>query len=218
MILALEAGRRTIRADPAVDIWAIGVIAYELLSGERALPSSGLEPAEAEAAALDAISGRAALPWEGPEAAPQLEKLRGLKRTVLRCLERNPKRRPTAQALLESWDHTFDNMQSQGTVFTRTLAGMTAGATGGLRTRDAADTEAAAAAAAAAPTVPAAAPAPTSADAAVTAAVPAAAGAGAGVTMPAGPPAEGEGTEGVRLDQGGAPATYEAPGSLADPT
>lgn len=120
VIRALEGGQRTIQADPAVDIWAIGVIAFELLTGERALHPSGLEPAAAETAALDAISGRSQLPWEQAEAGPQLEKLRGLKRTVLRCLERDPARRPSAQALLKSWDHTFDNMQSQGTVFTRT--------------------------------------------------------------------------------------------------
>lgn len=35
-ITALEAGCHTIHVDAAVDIWAIGVIAFELLTGERA--------------------------------------------------------------------------------------------------------------------------------------------------------------------------------------
>lgn len=36
IIAALEAGCHTIHVDAAVDIWAIGVIAFELLTGERA--------------------------------------------------------------------------------------------------------------------------------------------------------------------------------------
>ena len=39
-IAALEAGCHTIHVDAAVDIWAIGVIAFELLTGERAFPVS----------------------------------------------------------------------------------------------------------------------------------------------------------------------------------
>eukprot|EP00892_Ulva_mutabilis_P005656 jgi/Ulvmu1/3462/UM016_0082.1 len=123
VVRELEAGHKTIKVDPAVDIWAIGVIAFELLTGARALPSSGMDPDAAEQAALDAISGRTPLPWEQEDAAPALEKLRGLKRTVLRCLERDPARRPSSEALLASWDHTFDNMQAQGTVFTRSSDG-----------------------------------------------------------------------------------------------
>ena len=108
----LEAGSRTIHVDSAVDIWAVGVIAFELLTGERAFSS-----VEANSAAQDAIAGRILLPWEGPSEATQqrLEKLRGLRRTVMRCLERDPARRPTAAALTSSWDHTFDNMQTMGT-------------------------------------------------------------------------------------------------------
>jgi hypothetical protein len=34
---------------------------------------------------------------------------------VMRCLSREPHARPTADQLLQSWDHTFDNMVSQGT-------------------------------------------------------------------------------------------------------
>ena len=123
VVLALEAGWKTVTVDSAVDIWAIGVIAFELLTGERAFPHSGLDPATAERETLDAISGRTPLPWERADAAPRLDKLRGLKRTVLRCLERDPTRRPSAEALLLSWDHTFDNMQSQGTALTQPARG-----------------------------------------------------------------------------------------------
>ena len=117
VVHSYEAGSQTIHVDAAVDIWAIGVIAFELLTGERTFPSTTTTPAESEAAARDALAGRAPLPWEGSgEAARErLEKLRGLRRTVLRCLERDPAKRPTAEALLQSWDHTFDNMHTRGT-------------------------------------------------------------------------------------------------------
>ena len=103
--------------DAAVDIWAVGVIAFELLTGERAFPTHSMSAVEAASAAQEAIAGRALLPWEGSSEATQerLERLRGLRRTVMRCLERDPARRPTAAALVSSWDHTFDNMQTMGT-------------------------------------------------------------------------------------------------------
>ena len=103
--------------DSAVDIWAVGVIAFELLTGERAFPTHRTSPQESNSATQEAIAGRVPLPWEGPNKATQqrLEKLRGLRRTVMRCLERDPARRPTAAALTSSWDHTFDNMQTMGT-------------------------------------------------------------------------------------------------------
>eukprot|EP00892_Ulva_mutabilis_P000505 jgi/Ulvmu1/10455/UM063_0010.1 len=117
VMAAVESGCRTIHVDAAVDIWAIGVIAYELLTGERAFPADGLTAAEAEKKAQDAIAGRTQLPWEALSdgAKERLGKMRGLKRTVLRCLERDPAKRPSAEALLKSWDHTFDDMQTRGT-------------------------------------------------------------------------------------------------------
>eukprot|EP00892_Ulva_mutabilis_P005772 jgi/Ulvmu1/3567/UM167_0001.1 len=117
VVHALEAGSKTIHVDAAVDMWAVGVIAFELLTGERAFPTHNMSAAESEQAAQDAIAGRAPLLWEGPSDATRerLEKLRGMRRTVLRCLDRDPVKRPTAAALVQSWDHTFDNMQTRGT-------------------------------------------------------------------------------------------------------
>ena len=108
---ALEAGSSTVIVDPAVDIWALGVIAFELLTEEPAFS------AQTMSAAKDAIAGRVPLPWEAeaPEARQRLEQLRRLRRTVLRCLARNPAERPTASALLRTWDHMFDNMHTRGT-------------------------------------------------------------------------------------------------------
>ena len=87
--------------------------------GERAFPIADMSAAQPENLAQEAIAGRALLPWEGSSEATQLrlEKLRGLKRTVMRCLDRDPANRPTAAALVSSWDHTFDHMRTQGTTF-----------------------------------------------------------------------------------------------------
>ena len=117
VVRAYEAGHKTISVDAAVDIWAVGVIAFELLTQDRAFPSHNMSLRDSDQVAQEAIAGRAPLPWEGSSAATKqrLIKLRGLRRTVRRCLERNPARRPTAAALLQSLDHTFDNMSTRGT-------------------------------------------------------------------------------------------------------
>ena len=106
----MEAGSATIHVDAAVDIWAVGVIAFELLTGERAFPAHSMSPADAHRAAQDAIVGRKPLPWEGSgaDSLHRLDKLRVLRRTVMLCLERDPAKRPSAAALVTSWDHTFD--------------------------------------------------------------------------------------------------------------
>lgn len=116
VVHALEAGSRSMTVDSAVDVWALGVIAFELLTGERAFPAFNMSAAECERAAQEGIAGRAQLPWEGdtPEVALRLKKLRGLSRSVLQCLHRSPAERPTAAALLSAWDHMFDSMHSRG--------------------------------------------------------------------------------------------------------
>eukprot|EP00892_Ulva_mutabilis_P008637 jgi/Ulvmu1/6145/UM277_0004.1 len=59
LIQALEAGDTTIIVDAAVDVWAIGVIAFELLTGERICATQNVS------AVQDALAGRSLLPWEG---------------------------------------------------------------------------------------------------------------------------------------------------------
>lgn len=95
----------------AVDIWAIGVIAFELLGKERVFP-----PEATDETIIAALRGQA-LPWAAgvDRQAERCQKLRGLKRVVLACLERDESKFPSAEALLSSWEHVFDNMKTQGT-------------------------------------------------------------------------------------------------------
>lgn len=93
-ILAAEAANRSVVVDAAVDVWALGVIALELVAGELMFPElaaiSGLVDAvDADAeqsglAACNSISGREKLPWEGAgaEVRRKTDQLRSLKRTV----------------------------------------------------------------------------------------------------------------------------------------
>lgn len=108
VIDAVERQERQVKADPAIDMWAIGVIAYELLTRARVFP-----PRLTRSEVRDQITGRAPLPWEDPEhRAEGLKQLRILKRTVLACLSREAKNRPTADRLLRSWNRLFDTFTS----------------------------------------------------------------------------------------------------------
>jgi serine/threonine protein kinase len=94
---AWEAGGTAINADRAVDIWSIGVAAYELLTQRRAFSTKLLE-----AEIWDQIAGRAGLPWELLTTdAPNHFKAR-IKGIVLTCLHRDPAQRPTAGALVKA--------------------------------------------------------------------------------------------------------------------
>lgn len=188
VILAVEAGQRNMEASAALDIWAVGVVAFELLTRRRAF-APATQRTHVRSAALccaalrvaqipskeqqqrahhfygllhvccidrevcfdlrllgvvglsvlqghvefsvqrcvwngavvvqvfSAIAGRTPLPWEPGSAGDveeRLKPLRGLKRTILKCLSRDPAQRPSAAALIASWDHSFDDMQTKG--------------------------------------------------------------------------------------------------------
>jgi serine/threonine protein kinase len=109
VIRAYRAGHRTIVADTAVDMWALGVIAFEMLTQQRAFgPQASAEEMIARTA------GEAPLPWEDPSSAAQakLRELRVLKRMVMLCLDRNPAQRPTSEHVLQSWNQLFDSTRT----------------------------------------------------------------------------------------------------------
>lgn len=102
---ALEAGIRTTVADPATDMWALGVISFELLTASRSFARS-MSADDIRAA----IAGRAPLPWETHDFRKKnIPELRMLRRSVLSCLNRDPQRRPTSTTLLQSWNGLFDH-------------------------------------------------------------------------------------------------------------
>jgi serine/threonine protein kinase len=107
-------GDTDIAVDGAVDIWALGLIAFELLTKERAF--SLHTPVEAIFAAL---LGKAPLPWEGPERDPavaaRLTKLQAFKTSVLQCLDRDQRVRPSVGAVIASWQHVFAAAETQAT-------------------------------------------------------------------------------------------------------
>lgn len=109
VIEAWEGNQATIPVSAAVDMWAVGVIAVELLCGERLFPRG-----TSEDGIRDAIIGRSALPWEHGAARPNavLKNMRGLRRSILQCLDRDPSKRPSAEDLRSSWDKRFDEAQS----------------------------------------------------------------------------------------------------------
>lgn len=104
VIVAASTGQRRTVADPKVDVWALGVVAFELLTGTRVF-SAQADRAEV----LPYMSGARPLPWEAPGKATLARKLGSLRRTVLACLSRNPQDRPSSTDVLRSWNGLFES-------------------------------------------------------------------------------------------------------------
>jgi serine/threonine protein kinase len=98
-------------------MWALGIMAYELLTDA---PVFARDSSKADI--QDRLSGRAPLPWEDPETQEvSLKKLRMLKRSLVKCLSRDPAERPSASDLLLAWNKLFDNISGDNTVAVRGL-------------------------------------------------------------------------------------------------
>lgn len=98
---AAEAHATMVPADPAADIWAFGVTAYELITGHPLFP-----PAASETDVRSALAGRAPLPWEHPNAIGEMgpgvfREFGALRRTLRSCLSRKASHRPNAEALVQ---------------------------------------------------------------------------------------------------------------------
>jgi serine/threonine protein kinase len=103
--VAAEAdGQLSSAVDCMTDVWALGVIAYELLTHRRAFPQ---EPSTA--GAKSRLIGREPLPWEldgsrrDTEVDKTLDLLGPWRPSVLQCLERESVRRPQSAWLAATW-------------------------------------------------------------------------------------------------------------------
>ena len=97
-------GLRHAKAATTADMWGVGVLAWELLTQQR-LFSNETEQRDIVATPL----GSAPLPWEQKEqAALLLPRLHALRRSVLRCLSRDPAERPASRELLGHWNGLFE--------------------------------------------------------------------------------------------------------------
>ena len=92
-------------ADPATDMWALGVMAFELLTGAPVFSRF----VYTKEGILAQLCGREPLPWEegAPGQADKLTQLQVLKRAILQCLQRRPELRPTAQEVVGQWRRLF---------------------------------------------------------------------------------------------------------------
>jgi serine/threonine protein kinase len=99
VVVAYQAGARTFVASPTADVWSLGLVAFELLTGEPAFPAMSLGEV------MDSLAGRAALPWEGPRRPELMRKLRTFKANVMDCLQRDPARRPPMISVVRGWEH-----------------------------------------------------------------------------------------------------------------
>jgi serine/threonine protein kinase len=104
VVKAYEARESIIMVDASMDMWSFGLMAFEMLTEEPVFP-----PYTSTEDVCAQVSGRKLLPWEDPETADEkLKKLRMLRRSLVKCLSRDPVERPTSSELLAAWNHLFD--------------------------------------------------------------------------------------------------------------
>eukprot|EP00892_Ulva_mutabilis_P000462 jgi/Ulvmu1/10416/UM062_0012.1 len=104
--MTLRSGGRSIKSDPATDIWAIGLIGYELIHRQRAFREFSWTFTDV----LDAAAGVKAYPWEDrPGTFRRDPELRALGSVVRACLARDAAARPTAEQLVQKLNQLFDS-------------------------------------------------------------------------------------------------------------
>lgn len=98
-------------ADDAADMWALGLVAFELLSEAAVFPALLTSHDDI----IDRLCGRKQLPWEEEDsaAAAKLRALAGLRRGVVGCLERSPNDRPTSESVRMSWRRLFEQRTTE---------------------------------------------------------------------------------------------------------
>lgn len=144
---ALRRGESTIHATEALDLWAVGVMAFELLTDTAVFP-----PFTPKEHVLRVAAGAAAgggpdaplYPWEGDSeaAAAARSHLKRLEPSIMRCLAREPAERPTAAEVLREWDawlsqnHELAHLPSAGSLGLQTAAGALSGSVAGSSVSD----------------------------------------------------------------------------------
>lgn len=103
---AFHGGATSLVADAAVDIWAIGVMAFELVTHKRAFNCFTWPKFDVMLAAL----GKRAYDWETEVGTfKNVPELRVLSKVVSSCLQRDPVKRPTASELLKLLNSLYDS-------------------------------------------------------------------------------------------------------------
>ena len=104
VIAAHQARQAYMEASAASDMWSFGMIAYELLTGERVFHRFEADRDDCTAQLL----GHAPLPWEHECNDALLKRMRALRKSVLSCLSRDPLARPTSEDLLVTWQAVYE--------------------------------------------------------------------------------------------------------------
>ena len=82
--------------EPSLDVWALGVIAYESLTGNAVFP-----PFSDTKRTHECACGHAQYPWE-VDAAPDTWRKARSRSIFERCLQRRPQARPSAAEVLQA--------------------------------------------------------------------------------------------------------------------
>lgn len=104
--------QRSPTVSEAADVWAFGMVAYELLTHERIFPEGVVAADVRQAAFASRFDG--GYPWEmGAKGSnDRNSNLKRMRRVVLQCLNRDPNDRPSTQAMVAHWESMLDSITS----------------------------------------------------------------------------------------------------------
>ena len=101
VVQAHASGQSTMPVSGALDVWSLGVLAYELLMRQPVFA-----PSMSRDTIVAALTGSSKLPWE-TASRTELRALLGLKSAIMQCLQRRPEKRPSAQDLVGALEGVF---------------------------------------------------------------------------------------------------------------